>query len=56
MVALAGVLSVVVGILILSRWPASSLFIIGLLLGVNLIFAGASWLSLGLTLRKAASA
>ncbi len=56
MVALAGVLSVVVGILILSRWPASSLYIIGLLLGVNLIFSGASWLSLGLTLRKSASA
>ncbi len=56
MVALAGLLSAVVGILILSRWPASSLYIIGLLLGVNLIFSGASWLSLGLTLRKSASA
>ncbi len=56
MIALAGLLSVVVGILILSRWPASSLFIIGLLLGVNLIFSGATWLSLGLTLRKSASA
>jgi len=56
MVALAGLLSAVVGLLILSRWPASSLYIIGLLLGVNLIFSGASWLGLGLTLRKAASA
>ena len=56
MVALAGLLSVVVGALILGQWPVSSLYVIGLLLGVNLIFSGASWLGLGLTLRKAASA
>ncbi len=56
MVALAGLLSAIVGGLILSQWPVSSLYIIGLLLGVNLIFAGASWLALGLTLRKSASA
>ena len=56
MVALAGLLSAIVGGLILSQWPVSSLYVIGLLLGVNLIFAGASWLALGLTLRKSASA
>jgi uncharacterized membrane protein HdeD (DUF308 family) len=56
MVALSGVLSVIVGALILGQWPASSLYVIGLLLGVNMIFAGASWLGLGLTLRPSSSA
>lgn len=56
MVALSGALSIIFGALILSQWPVSSLYVIGLLLGVNLIFTGASWLSLGLALRPAASA
>jgi uncharacterized membrane protein HdeD (DUF308 family) len=56
MVALSGFLSFIVGVLILSQWPVSSLYVIGLLLGVNLIFIGASWLSLGLTLRPGANA
>ena len=56
MVALSAVLSIVVGLMILSQWPVSSLFVIGLLLAVNLIFTGASWLSLGLAVKSSPSA
>ncbi|HXX07686.1 MAG TPA: HdeD family acid-resistance protein [Pseudolabrys sp.] len=51
-VALSGVVTLVLGLIILSHWPVSSLYILGLLLGVDLVFAGASWIGMGLSLRK----
>lgn len=35
-----GIITLVLGILILASWPASSLFIIGLFVGIDLIFVG----------------
>lgn len=35
-----GVIALLLGILILSQWPASSLFIIGLFVGIDLIISG----------------
>ena len=40
-VALSGVITVLLGVLILERWPVSSLYILGLFLGIDLIMAGA---------------
>jgi len=40
-------------VLILAQWPVSSLFILGTLLAIDLIFAGAGWIGLGLSLRRA---
>jgi uncharacterized membrane protein HdeD (DUF308 family) len=47
----AGLVTAVVGLLILLSWPGSSLFILGTLLGLDLLFSGISWISLGLRLR-----
>ncbi|SFK10391.1 HdeD family acid-resistance protein [Methylocapsa palsarum] len=50
----AGVLTAIVGLLILVGWPANSFFVLGILLGLDLIFWGAGWIFFGLRLRQAA--
>ena len=52
-VALSGAVTLLLGVLILMRWPVSSLYILGLFLGIDLIVAGASWVGIGLGLRRA---
>ena len=52
-VVLSGVVTFLLGMIILSHWPVSSLYILGLLLGIDLVFAGASWIGVGLGLRRA---
>jgi len=52
-VALSGVITLLLGVLILLRWPVSSVYILGLFLGIDLIMAGAGWIGLGLGLRRA---
>ena len=51
-VALSGVITVLLGVLILARWPVSSLYILGLFLGIDLIMAGVGWIGLGFGLRR----
>jgi uncharacterized membrane protein HdeD (DUF308 family) len=51
-VALSGVITLALGLIILGHWPVSSLYILGILLGIDLIFAGASWIGVGLTLKR----
>jgi uncharacterized membrane protein HdeD (DUF308 family) len=51
-VLLSGAITLLLGALILARWPISSLYILGLFLGIDLIFAGIGWLGLGLGLRQ----
>ncbi len=53
-VVLSGVVTLLLGLVILNHWPVSSLYILGLLLGIDLVFAGVSWIGMGLSLRKAA--
>jgi uncharacterized membrane protein HdeD (DUF308 family) len=48
----SGVVTLFLGILILSQWPVSSLWLIGTLLGVDLLFNGASWIALALGVRR----
>jgi len=50
-VLLSGLVTLLLGGLILARWPISSLYILGLFLGIDLVIAGASWIGLGLGLR-----
>jgi uncharacterized membrane protein HdeD (DUF308 family) len=52
-VALSGVVTLLLGVLILVRWPVSSLYILGLFLAIDLIMAGAGWIGLGFGLRRA---
>jgi uncharacterized membrane protein HdeD (DUF308 family) len=51
-VLLSGMITLLLGVLILAHWPVSSLYILGLFLGVDLIMAGAAWVGLGLGLRR----
>lgn len=51
-VALSGVVTLLLGVLILARWPVSSLYILGLFLGIDLIMAGAGWIGIGFGLRR----
>jgi len=43
----------VLGLLVLAKWPLSGLWAIGLFVGIDLIFFGASWIALALALRPA---
>ena len=51
-VVLSGLITLLLGAVILVHWPISSLFILGVFLGVDLVFAGISWISIGFGLRK----
>jgi uncharacterized membrane protein HdeD (DUF308 family) len=47
-----GLLSVVLGLLIWRDWPESAVWAVGLLVGIDLIFTGWSWVVLALGLRS----
>ena len=49
--ALNGLITFVLGILILAQWPVSGLWVIGLFLGIELVFYGAAWVAVALRLR-----
>ena len=51
-VALSGVITLLLGLLILARWPINSIYILGLFLGIDLIMAGAVWIGLGFGLHR----
>ena len=51
-VALSGAITLLLGLLILARWPINSVYILGLLLGIDLIMAGTGWIWLGSGLRQ----
>jgi len=51
-VVLSGVITLLLGLLILARWPVSSLYILGLFLGIDLVMAGVGWIGLGFGLRR----
>jgi uncharacterized membrane protein HdeD (DUF308 family) len=52
LVAFSGLITLLLGLLILARWPVNSVYILGLFLGIDLIMAGAGWIGLGLGLRR----
>jgi uncharacterized membrane protein HdeD (DUF308 family) len=51
-VMLSGAITLLLGLVILAHWPVSSLYILGLFLGIDLVIAGAGWIGLGLGLRS----
>ena len=53
-VVISGLITLLLGIVILAHWPYSGLYALGIILGVDLVFAGASWIGLGMGLRNAA--
>jgi uncharacterized membrane protein HdeD (DUF308 family) len=48
-----GVLTAVLGILLLLQWPVSSLWFIGFAIGIDMIFRGWAWMTMALTIRRA---
>jgi len=55
-VVASGVVTLLLGVIILAQWPYSGLYALGIILGVDLVFAGASWIGLGFGLRNAPAA
>ncbi len=49
---LNGVISLLLGVMIWREWPVSGLWVIGLFLGIDLIFYGWSLIMLGLTVKS----
>ncbi|MFQ4138941.1 HdeD family acid-resistance protein [Nodosilinea sp. PGN35] len=54
LVALNGVVTLILGIMVLNRWPVSALWLIGLYVGISLLLSGVSLLAAALAARKAA--
>jgi uncharacterized membrane protein HdeD (DUF308 family) len=50
MVLLAAAVSILLGLIIVSHWPLDSIYVLGTLLGVDLLFHGVGWVSFGLGL------
>jgi uncharacterized membrane protein HdeD (DUF308 family) len=50
-VLLNGAVDLILGLLILSGWPEASLWVIGLFVGIDLVFHGWSWIILALSVR-----
>ncbi len=51
-VVISGLITLLLGIVILAHWPYSGLYALGIILGVDLVFAGAGWIGLGMGLRQ----
>lgn len=51
-VVVSGVVTTLLGVLILAHWPVSSLYVLGTFLGIDLLLAGLGWINIGLAIRK----
>lgn len=51
-VLLSGIISLILGALILSEWPVSGLWVIGLFVGIDLIFLGWTWIILAFSAKR----
>lgn len=54
-VALSGVVTLLLGLIIVVHWPVSGLYVLGLLLGIDLVVAGISWIGVGFGLKRLAA-
>ena len=52
LVIVAGVVTTLLGVLVLAGWPASSLVVLGTFLGIDLLIYGLTWIAFGLRLRS----
>ncbi|WP_052050618.1 HdeD family acid-resistance protein [Leptolyngbya sp. KIOST-1] len=52
LVVLNGVVTLILGIMVLNRWPVSALWLIGLYVGISLLLTGVSLLAAALAARK----
>jgi uncharacterized membrane protein HdeD (DUF308 family) len=52
---LSGVIDLALGVLIWLEWPESALWVLGLFVGISLVFRGFNWIGLGVAVREAPS-
>ena len=52
-ILLNGLISLLLGVSIWRQWPLSGQWVIGLFVGIEILFSGLSWLMLGLAVRSA---
>jgi uncharacterized membrane protein HdeD (DUF308 family) len=52
-VVISGLITLLLGGIILAHWPVSSLYILGIFLGIDLIIAGLCWIGIGFGLKRA---
>jgi len=50
--AVNGGISAIMGVLLLMQWPVSGLWVVGLFVGIDLIFYGWAWIALAIGLHK----
>jgi uncharacterized membrane protein HdeD (DUF308 family) len=50
---LDGLITLALGVLVLTQWPASGLWVIGLFVGIDLVFYGVAWILIALGVRAA---
>jgi len=48
---LSGIITLLLGVLVLAQWPVSGLWVIGMFVGIELLFYGVAWIALALHLR-----
>jgi uncharacterized membrane protein HdeD (DUF308 family) len=53
-VLVSGMITTLLGIVVILHWPVSSLYVLGIFLGVDLIIAGSSWLGAAVAFRRVA--
>lgn len=51
-----GIVDVILGMMIWMGWPETSVWVIGMFVGISLLFRGANWIGLGMALRSLATA
>ena len=51
-VAVSALITLLLGLMIVAKWPYSSAYTLGIFLGIDLIFIGSGWFSIGLALKK----
>jgi uncharacterized membrane protein HdeD (DUF308 family) len=51
-VLLSSIITLLLGLMILAHWPVSSVYVLGIFLGIDLVMAGAGWIGLALALRR----
>ena len=50
LVFLAAAVTILLGLIIVTHWPLDSVYVLGTLLGVDLLFHGVGWVSFGMGL------
>jgi uncharacterized membrane protein HdeD (DUF308 family) len=47
LVFVAAAVTILLGLIVVNRWPLDSVYVLGTLLGVDLLFHGVGWVSFG---------